>query len=133
MLFAIDTWSAACSWVCARTSCSMVRSSSARRCSIQVSGSASAAPWPCRRRASSATKELVIGGFERAMSAVARIRLFASRPAISIMRSAQVSARLRSAVLAAMRAATRRRFSISARRSMMGTAQSSPRPSGATL
>jgi hypothetical protein len=30
MLFAIDTWSAACSWVCACTSCSMARSSSAR-------------------------------------------------------------------------------------------------------
>jgi hypothetical protein len=33
---------------------------------------------PCRRRASSATKALVIGGFERAMSATTRIRLLGS-------------------------------------------------------
>ena len=58
------------------TSCSIVRPDSDSRCSIQVSGSASAALCPCSRRASSATNELTIGGFERAMSAITRIRLF---------------------------------------------------------
>jgi hypothetical protein len=51
---------------------------SERRCSIQVSGKASAGPRPCRRRASSATKAPTIGGFERAMSAITRIRLLGS-------------------------------------------------------
>jgi hypothetical protein len=97
-----------------------------------VSGSASAALCPCRRRASSATNELTIGGFERAMSAITRIRLFGSCSATSIISSAQASARLRSVAPAAMRAATRRRFSMSARRSMMGMAQSSPILRGVT-
>ena len=126
MLLLIETWSAACSWVSDCTSCSMVRPDSASRCSIQVSGKASGRLCPCSRRASSATNELTIGGLERAMSAVTRIRLFGSCSATSIIWSAQSSARLRSLVAAAMRAATRRRFSISARRSMIGMAHSSP-------
>ncbi len=48
---------------------SIVWPDSASRCSIQVSGSASAALWPCSRRANSATNALVSGGAERAMSA----------------------------------------------------------------
>ena len=78
MLLLIETWSAA--WFCVPicTSCSIVKPDSARRCSIQVSGSASAALWPCSRRASSATNALTSGGLERAMSAITRIRLFGS-------------------------------------------------------
>ena len=63
------------------------------RCSIQVSGKASAALCPCSRRASSATNELTIGGFERAMSAITRIRLLGSCSAISTIWSAHASAR----------------------------------------
>ncbi len=55
MLLLIETWLAACSWVPDWTSCSIVRFDSDSRCSIQVSGSASAGPWPCRRRESSDT------------------------------------------------------------------------------
>ena len=126
MLFAIETWTEACSWVSDCTNCSIVRPDSDSRCSIQVSGNARAGLWPCRRRASSATNELTIGGFDRAMSATARIRLFGSCSATSIIWSAQALARSRSMVLAASRAPTRRRFSISARRSMMGIAHNSP-------
>ena len=82
---------------------------------------------PCNRRASSATNELTMGGLDRAMSAITRIRLFGSLSAISIIWSAQESAKSRSAVPAAIQAATRRRFSISARRSMMGIAHNSPK------
>ena len=46
-------------------------------------------PLPCNRRASSATNELTIGGFDRAMSAITRIRLFGSFSAISVIWSAQ--------------------------------------------
>ena len=45
---------------------------------IQCSGMASAALCPCSRRAISATKALLMGGAERAMSATTRIRLFGS-------------------------------------------------------
>ncbi|MNN27528.1 hypothetical protein D3C81_1410660 [compost metagenome] len=93
-------------------------------------GKIRAALCPCRRRASSATNAGVIGGAERAMSATVKTTLLASRSAISIKRSAQSSARLRSSRLAMTRDATRRRFSISARRSMIGMAHSSPRVSG---
>ena len=47
--------------------------------------------------------------------------------------SAQASARSRSVLPARCRAATRRRFSISARRSMMGIAHNSPSLSGVTV
>jgi hypothetical protein len=114
MLFEIETCADACFCVSDCTSCSMVRPSSERRCSIQVSGSASAALCPCSRRASSATNELTIGGLERAMSATMRIRLFGSCSATAIIWSAHASARSRSRVLAATRWPTRRRFSISA-------------------
>ena len=70
-----------------------------------------------------------MGSGERAMSATARTMLLASRSAVSLRRSAQWLARLRSFQLAMTRDATRRRFSINARRSMMGTAHSSPRVS----
>ena len=120
MVLLIETWTPACSCVSACTSCSIDRPDSDRHCSIQVSGSASAALCPCSRRASSATNELTIGGFERAMSAITRIRLFGSCSATSIIWSAHAAARLRSIVPAAIRAPTRRRFSISASRSMIG-------------
>ncbi len=133
MLLLIETWSAACLRVSDWTSCSMVRPDSDNRCSIQVSGSASARLCPCRRRASSATKELTIGGLERAMSAVTRIRLLGSRSAVSSICSAQRSARVLSVVPTAMREAHRRRFSMSASRSMMGMAHSSPSLRGVTV
>ena len=89
MLLLIETWSAACCWFSERTNCSMVSPDSDSRCSIQVSGNARAGPCPCNRRVSSATNELTIGGSDRAMSAITRIRLFGSFPAISVIWSAQ--------------------------------------------
>jgi len=85
MLLLMESWSAACCWLSACTSCSMVRPDSESRCSIQVSGRASAWLWPCNRRANSATNAPAIGGFERAISAVARIRLLGSVAAISVI------------------------------------------------
>ncbi|MNZ46193.1 hypothetical protein D3C78_638690 [compost metagenome] len=133
MLLAMDTWSAACCWASICTMYSMVWPASARCCSIQVSGRASAELCPCSRRTSSATNELVIGGFERAMSATLSTMLFGSHSAASVIRSAQSSARLRSFHFAMTREATRRRFSIKARRSMIGIAHNSPRVSGVTV
>jgi hypothetical protein len=66
------------------------------------------------------------------MSAITWMRLLGSRSATSIICSAQASAAPRSAEAAATRAPTRRRFSRSARRSMIGIAQSSPIASGVT-
>ena len=105
MVLLIETWSPACFCVSDCTSCSIVKPDSESRCSIQVSGKASAALCPCNRRASSATNELTIGGFERAMSAITRIRLLGSCRATSIIWSAHASARFRSIVPAAIRAA----------------------------
>ena len=102
----------------------MVRLESERRCSIQVSGKVIRSP--CKRCTSSATKELTIGGLVRAMSAVTRIRLLGSARATAAIRSAQDAARSRSIRAAAIRALTRRRFSMSARRNMMGIAHNSP-------
>ena len=67
------------------------------------------------------------------MSATARIRFFGSFWTVSIMSPAQKSARSRPMRCAMMRVATRRRFSIKASRSMIGTAHSSPRVSVVTL
>ena len=67
------------------------------------------------------------------MSATVRTTLLASCSAISARRSAQFSARLQSFQSAITREATRRRFSIKARRSMIGIAHSSPRVSGVTV
>ena len=126
MLLLIETWSEACCWFSSCTNCSIVRCDSASHCSIHVNASAKAALWPCNRRVSSATNALAIGGVDRAMSAMTRIRLFGSRSAVSIIRSAQALARSRSDLPAAIRTPTRRRFSIKASRSMIGMAQSSP-------
>ena len=133
MLLLIETWSPACSCVSDCTNCSIVKPDSKSRCSIHVSGNANAGLCPCSRRASSATNELTIGGLDRAMSAMTRIRLFGSCSATSIMRSAHASARFRSIVPAAMRVPTRRRFSISASRSMIGKAHNSPSRRGDTV
>ena len=70
MLLLTETWSAACCWFSDCTSCSIVEPDSDSRCSIHVSGSASAEVRPCRRRTSSATKGPAIGGSDRAMSAM---------------------------------------------------------------
>ena len=67
---------------------------------------------PEARRASSATKALVIGGSERAISATTRIMLLGSFSAISIIRSAQTEALSESTRFAPIRVETRRRFSI---------------------
>src|SRR3972149_371397 len=63
---------------------------------------------------------------DSAMSAITRIRLFGSFSATSVIWSAQESARFRSVLSRVIRAPTRRRFSISARRSMIGMAHNSP-------
>ena len=102
-----------------------------RRCSIQVSGSASAAPWPCRRRASSATNEL---GHRRVRARhVGDDEDQALRIALGDL-DHPVGPGVGEVALGACRRrcarATRRRFSISARRSMIGIAHSSPRLSG---
>src|SRR6476659_9143760 len=64
MLLLIDTWLAACCWIPDCTSCSIVVWDSESRCSIHVSGSASAGPCPCHRRESSETNDVLIGGFD---------------------------------------------------------------------
>ena len=74
-----------------------------------------------------------MGGFERAMSAITRIRLFGSFSATSVIWSAQESARFRSILSAATRVATRRRFSINARRSIIGMAHNSPNVRAVTV
>jgi hypothetical protein len=66
---------------------------------------------------------LPTSGVDRAMSAMTRTRLFGSRSAVSIIRSAHSLARSRSSLPAATRTPTRRRFSIKASRSMIGMAQ----------
>lgn len=111
----------------------MVRPTSASCCSIHDSGNASAVLWPLSRRANSATKALDNGGLERAMSATVKTRFFGSSSTMAVSWSAQSPARRRSVALAATRAATRRRFSISASRSMMGTAHNSPSLSTETV
>ena len=126
MLLLTDTWSAACCWFSDCTNCSMVKPDSQSRCSIQVNGKASAGPRPFKRRASSATKALTMGGFECAMSAITRIRLLGSFSAVSVILSAQESAMFRSTQPAATRTPTRRRFSMTASRSMIGMAHNSP-------
>ena len=106
MLLLIETWSAACCWFSDCTSCSMVRPVSASRCSIQVSGSASAGALALQ-----AAREL---GDERRWSAAGpsapcrRSRGSGSSGRSrrsSIIWSAQQSARSRSTRPAAMRAA----------------------------
>ncbi|MNQ85579.1 hypothetical protein D3C85_1007490 [compost metagenome] len=92
MLLLMDTWSAACCWFSATTICSMVRLDWASRCSNHVKGRASAGPWPWRRLASSATNEPSIGGFDRAMLAMTRMRPVGSSSADLRMASAHVSA-----------------------------------------
>ncbi|MFI5293843.1 MAG: hypothetical protein ACHQ0Y_02320 [Thermodesulfovibrionales bacterium] len=89
MLLLMETWSAACCWFSECTDCSIVRPDSERRCSIQVSGNARAGLCPCSRRVNSATNELTMGGSDRAMSAITRIRLFGSVSAVSVIWSAQ--------------------------------------------
>ncbi|MNL48746.1 hypothetical protein D3C87_1716250 [compost metagenome] len=66
------------------------------------------------------------------MLAMTRIRPVGSSSADLRMVSAQVSASPRFMFAYARRMATRRRFSIRARRIMMGTAHNSPSCSGAT-
>ena len=87
----IVTWSAAWLWLPACTSCSIVWPSSASRCSTQVKASASAGLWPCRPRTNSDTNGADIGGFERAMSAITRIRLLGSWSTVVIIWRAQSS------------------------------------------
>ena len=72
-------------------------------------------------------------GFDRAMSATTNTTLLGSVPAVVVIASAQRAASLRSLQSSITRAATRRRFSISARRNMIGTAHSSPSLSGAMV
>ena len=129
----IETWSAACTRVSIWTICSMVWPISESRCSTQVRARVRDGARPRSSRASSATKALVMGGSERAISATSRITLFGSCSAISIIRSAQDEALSESTLSAAIRVETRRRFSIRASRSMIGTAQSSPSRRGATV
>jgi hypothetical protein len=102
MLLLIETWSAACCWF---SDCTNARwSGPLRQAAARSRSAAGPAPGPpLQRRASSATKALTIGGFERAMSAITRIRLFGSFSAISVIWSAQDPARFRSILPAAMR------------------------------
>ncbi|EXI71315.1 MAG: hypothetical protein AW07_03758 [Candidatus Accumulibacter sp. SK-11] len=67
------------------------------------------------------------------MSAITRMSVFGSLAAVSIIRSAHIVARFRSALPAAIRRPTRRRFSMTASRSMIGIAHSSPSFSAVTV
>ena len=133
MLLLTETWAAACCWLSACTMSSMVAPMSPSHCSIHVNGIASADPWPCRRRANSATNELVAGGADRAKSATASTKLLGSLAATSVRVSAHASAQLRSDRSSLTRARDARRLSINARRSMIGIAHSSPSVSGVTF
>ena len=64
------------------------------------------------------------------MSATTRTTFFGSSAAIRVMASAQRVARRRRFLSRVTRTAMRLRFSINARRSMIGTAHNSPRLSG---
>ena len=132
MLLLTETWLAACWRASSWTSCSIVWPVSPRRCSTQVSGEHERGARPCRRRANSATKALVSAGPERAMSAITSMRSLGAFSATATMLSAHAAAWLRSRCATSTRTATRRRFSISASRSMIGKAQSSPSRSGRT-
>ena len=85
MLLLIETWAEACFWFSDCTSCSIVWCDSESSRSIHVSGNANPGLCPCRRRANSDTNCVVIGGFERAISAMIRIKFFGSFSAISII------------------------------------------------
>ena len=126
MLLLIETWSAACCWLPYWINWIMVWFDSERRCSIHVSGNAKAGLCPCKRLTNSETNGVDIGGFDLAISAITRIRLFGSCSAILVILSAQESARSLSTLPAATLTAIRRRFSIRANRNIMGIAHNSP-------
>ena len=67
------------------------------------------------------------------MSAITSTKLFGSFSAAVVIFSAHAAARSRSILPAAIRTATRRKFSINAKRSMMGMAHNSPNLSVLTV
>src|ERR1700722_19975975 len=80
MQLLIETCSIACCCESEWINCAIVNPDSDNHCSIQVRGKARAraALCPCNRRTNSETKEPPMGGFERAISAITRIRLLGS-------------------------------------------------------
>ena len=132
MLLPTETWWAAWFWLACWNTCSTVRPCSASRCSSQVTANTSAGPWPCRRLANSATNGIVSGGFSRTISARTSTTFAGSVADTSNICSTQYAARSRSRRAAMTCTATRRRFSSSARRSMIGIAHNSPSLSGVT-
>ena len=89
MLLLIETWSAACCWFSACTSCSIVRSRLREPLLDPGQRQRQGRAVPLQTARQFRHERLAIGGFERAMSAMTRIRLFGSCSAISIIRSAQ--------------------------------------------
>ena len=132
MLLPIETWSAAWLWLACWKTCSIVCPCSASRCSSHVTANTSAGPCPCSRLANSATNGVVSGGFSRTISASTSTTSPGSVADTSSIRSTQYAARSRSRRAVITCTATRRRFSSSASRSMIGIAHSSPSVSGGT-
>ena len=132
MLLLTVTCPAACCCVSNCTKFSIVKLDSAKRCATHVSGKVSVELCPCNRLASSATNALSKAVTLRAISATSKIKLAGFDSAASIILSAQPSASLRLARLAAILTAERLRFSISAKRSIIGIAHNSPNVSAAT-
>ena len=132
MLLPIETWCVAWLWLACWNTCSIVCPCSASRCSSQVTANTRAGPWPWSRLANSATNAVVSGGFSRTISASTSTTRAGVLADTSSIRSTQYSARSRSRRAVITWNATRRRFSSSASRSMIGMAHSSPSRSGRT-
>ncbi|UWX04625.1 hypothetical protein H1235_08045 [Pseudoxanthomonas sp. NC8] len=105
---------------------------SAAHWSSHDSGIASTEPCPCSARVSSETNAPVNGGLERAMSATTRTTSTGFSAAVLLSASTHMQASCRSAPSRITPAAMRRRLSINASLSMIGTAHSSPSCSGVT-
>ena len=133
MLLLIDTWLAACFWFSDCTICWIVQPDSESRCSIQVSGRASGWTLPLQAARQFGDKRalhrrvrarhvgddhdqvlrILLGGLDQLV-----------RPGVGAIAADAVGRRCAPH--------TRRRFSISARRSMIGSAHNSPSVRGVT-
>ena len=126
ILLLIETWSAACFWFSCCISSSVVKPYSANCCSNQLTGNERLFPFSSKRLVNSATKELSIGGSDRARSAIIRTRFFGLVSAVEINLSAHSPASdllMRSIKICIE---IRRRFSNKDNLSIIGNAHNSP-------
>ena len=121
-----ETCVAAWFWLSVRIISMLVAPISESLCSIQFIASESELPFSCKRRYSSATKVLSIGGSDLAISAITITRFFGSLSTISTISSAHLFASALPVISSDIIAESLRKFSINASRSIIGIAQSSP-------